>query len=151
MKWNYLSIPKLRRCSRWNLGLGKYFHPTHYWACHYLSMLGLRLIHVSKKGACYLASIAVSIFIADDNDSTNLDLCITRQKLKTPFIKWTHLQYDKLLQNKQHFQKKLCYLLSYSLSQTQQPLMIKETSIWNSNTKTSMFRKLCLMISFLII
>ena len=76
-------------------------------------MLGLRLIHVSKKGACYLADNAVSIFIADDNDSTDLDLCITRQKLKTPFIKWTHLQYDKLLQNEQHFKKNVCNLLSY--------------------------------------
>ena len=26
------------------------FHPTLYWACGYLSMLGLKLIHVSKRG-----------------------------------------------------------------------------------------------------
>ena len=28
----------------------KSFHPTLYWACHCLSMLGLKLIHVSKRG-----------------------------------------------------------------------------------------------------
>ena len=26
------------------------FYPTLYWACDYLSMLGLKLIHVSKSG-----------------------------------------------------------------------------------------------------
>ena len=49
MGWNYLSIPKLQWCSRWSLGMDKLFHPTHYWACNYLSMLGLNLIHVSKR------------------------------------------------------------------------------------------------------
>ena len=40
MGWNYLSIPKLQRCNRWSLGMDKWFHPTLYWACDYLSMLG---------------------------------------------------------------------------------------------------------------
>ena len=35
---------------RWCLGTDKQFHPTHYWACDYLSMLGLKLSHVSKMG-----------------------------------------------------------------------------------------------------
>ena len=50
MGWNYLSIPKLQRCNRWSLGMDKWFHPTLYWACDYLSMLGLKLNHVSKSG-----------------------------------------------------------------------------------------------------
>ena len=50
MGWNYLSIPKLQRCNRWSLGMDKLFHPTHYRACDYLSMLGLKLNHVSKRG-----------------------------------------------------------------------------------------------------
>ena len=50
MGWNYLSIPKLQRCNRWSLGMDKWFHPTLYWACDYLSMLGLKLNHVSKRG-----------------------------------------------------------------------------------------------------
>ena len=50
MGWNYLSIPKLQWCSHWNLGMDKPFHPTHYNGCNCLSMLGLKLNHVSKRG-----------------------------------------------------------------------------------------------------
>ena len=49
--WNYLSIPKLQRCNRWSLGMEKQFHPTEYYGCNYLSMLGLKLNHASKNGA----------------------------------------------------------------------------------------------------
>ena len=31
-------------------------HSTLYWTCHYLSMLGLKLIHVSKRGHSYTDS-----------------------------------------------------------------------------------------------
>ena len=51
MGWNYLSIPKLQRCNRWSLGMDKQFYPTLLWACDYLSMLGSKLIHVSKRGS----------------------------------------------------------------------------------------------------
>ena len=34
----------------WSLEMDKWFHPTHFNGCNYLSMLGLRLIHVSKRG-----------------------------------------------------------------------------------------------------
>ena len=50
MEWEYLSIPKLQRSNRWSLGMDKWFHPTLYNGCDYLSMLGLKLIHVSKRG-----------------------------------------------------------------------------------------------------
>ena len=50
MGWNYLSIPKLQRLHRWSLEMDKQFHPTHYNGCNYLSMLGLKLNHVSKRG-----------------------------------------------------------------------------------------------------
>ena len=52
MRWNYLSIPKLQRLHRWSLGMDKQFHPIHYNGCNYLSMLGLKLNHVSKRGHC---------------------------------------------------------------------------------------------------
>ena len=48
--WNHWSIPKLQRCNRWSLGMDMLFHPTFNWACDYLSMLGLKLNHVSKRG-----------------------------------------------------------------------------------------------------
>ena len=50
MGWNYLSIPKLQRCNRWSSGMDKKFSPTLCWTCDYLSMLGLKLTHVSKMG-----------------------------------------------------------------------------------------------------
>ena len=50
MGWNYLSIPKLQRCNRWSLGMDTQFHLTLYWACDYLSILGLKLNHVSERG-----------------------------------------------------------------------------------------------------
>ena len=46
---NYLSIPKLQRLHRWSLGMDKQFHPTLYSGCNFLSMLGIKLIHVSKR------------------------------------------------------------------------------------------------------
>ena len=50
MAWNYLSIPKLQRLHLWSLGKDKWFHPTHYIGCNYLSMLGFKLNHVRKRG-----------------------------------------------------------------------------------------------------
>ena len=46
---NNLSISKFQRCSRCSLGLHKYFYPTFYNGCNYLSMLGLKLISVGKR------------------------------------------------------------------------------------------------------
>ena len=37
-------------CNRWSLGMDKLLRPTHYLACGYLSMLGLKLNHVGKSG-----------------------------------------------------------------------------------------------------
>ena len=50
MRWNYLSITKLQLLQRWGLGMDKLLHPTHYRTCDYLSMLGLKLRHVSNSG-----------------------------------------------------------------------------------------------------
>ena len=50
MGWDYLSIPKLQWLHRWSLGMGKLFHPKLFNGCNYLSVLGLMLNHVSKKG-----------------------------------------------------------------------------------------------------
>ena len=50
MGWNYLSIPKHQRCNCWSLGMDKQIHPILCNGCSYLSMLGLKLNHVSKSG-----------------------------------------------------------------------------------------------------
>ena len=57
--WNY--------CDRWYLGMDDWFHPTFYTACEYLSMLGSKLNHVSKRdpfGNCGTSSVKLS-----DHDS----------------------------------------------------------------------------------
>ena len=54
---NYVSIPKFQRCSRWSLGMDKYFHPTLYWSWLIIHA-GIQLIHVSEKGSVNLASMA---------------------------------------------------------------------------------------------
>ena len=54
MEWNQSSIPQLQRYSRWISGMDQWFQPTHYWACGYLSMVGLKLIHVSKMGTWHI-------------------------------------------------------------------------------------------------
>ena len=46
--WNYLSIPKLQLCKGWSLDMDTLR------VCYYLSMLGLKLIHVSKRSPRYL-------------------------------------------------------------------------------------------------
>ena len=43
-------IPKLQRWNHWSLGMHKKFHTTLYNGFDYLSMLGLRWIHVIKMG-----------------------------------------------------------------------------------------------------
>ena len=50
--WNHLCIPKLQLRNRWSSVVHKSFHSTLNWARDYLSMLGLMLIHVSKKIPC---------------------------------------------------------------------------------------------------
>ena len=60
---NYLFIPKHQRCNRWSLGMNKYFYPTLHWAYDYLSMLGLKLIHVSLQGFIGMASFDVRVSI----------------------------------------------------------------------------------------
>ena len=75
MGWNYLSISKLQRCNRWSLEMDKLFHHTFYWTCDYLSMLGLKLNHVSKRGPGGIGGLE-----ADSNNYVNLkmDLCMAR-------------------------------------------------------------------------
>ena len=56
MWWNYLSIPKRQRLHRWKFEMDTWFHPTLYDRWIYLSMLGLKLIHVNPWHAMQLSS-----------------------------------------------------------------------------------------------
>ena len=75
--WKYLSIPKLQRYNRWSLGMDKLFHPILYNRYNYLPMLGLEIIHISKRGSTaettimkYLRSSKLKII--DNNLKVNL-------------------------------------------------------------------------------
>ena len=59
--WNNLSIPKLQLCNHWSLGMDKYFHHILYWVSDYLSMQGLKLIHISKGGYWSSAGTVITI------------------------------------------------------------------------------------------
>ena len=52
VRWHYLSVPNRQSVYRWSLGMDKWFHPIFYHGCKYLSMLGLKLNHVSKVAPC---------------------------------------------------------------------------------------------------
>ena len=49
--WDEISypFPKFQWLHHQNLGMDKKFHPILYNGCNYISMLGLKLIHVSKR------------------------------------------------------------------------------------------------------
>ena len=51
---NYLSISKLQRLRGSRLGMAKLFHSTLHYGCNYLSMQGLKLIHVCERCIMYL-------------------------------------------------------------------------------------------------
>ena len=53
MRWNYYSTPKLKRLHRRSLGIEMLFHATLYNGRNDLSILVLKLIHVSKMGLCW--------------------------------------------------------------------------------------------------
>ena len=63
--WHNFSILKLQRLRRWSLGMDKLFHPTVYNnGCSYLSMLGLKVIHVSKRDHwCLYIYIYICMYI----------------------------------------------------------------------------------------
>ena len=80
MGWNYLSIPKLQRCSRWSLGINKWFHHTLYRACDYLSMLGLKETKPQQYKALTVYLIPgisfTSLFILNVTHLINKSVCI---------------------------------------------------------------------------
>ena len=47
---NYLSNPKLQRLQIWGLEIDTYLHPTLLNGYDFLSLLGLKFKHVSKRG-----------------------------------------------------------------------------------------------------
>ena len=106
---NCLSIPKLQRWNRWRLGMDKYFHPTLYWICNYLSMLRLKLTPVSHRGPC---KAVVEYLIKQITGLTRVSLpkgpyptCLRRIPSNTAIR--SVLPFDPTPYPKKHFQSEL--------------------------------------------
>ena len=96
MRWIYLSIPQRQRCYRSNLGMDKYFHPTLNLACDYISMLGLKVIHVSKRGPCCgLLSVAFAHSLLDyfTGTKTPCECPISAVQINRPWRIWIDIPY----------------------------------------------------------
>ena len=81
MRRNYVSILKLQRCNRWSLGTDKYVYHTLYWACDYLSVLWLKLIHISKRGQMCLIGTRISATIKLTHDENLQCYCMGTIKM----------------------------------------------------------------------
>ena len=97
MGWNYLSIHKLQRLHRWSLRMDKQFHPTFYNGCNYLSMLGLKLNHVSKRGHWYPGGLIVFDLIPIPGSTWYMAEGSVRNSWAWPWfsIKMSSYQYRK--------------------------------------------------------
>ena len=62
--WNFLFILKLQRLPNWRLGMDKSFHPTLYNKCNYVSVVELKLSHVSKISPSKLATTSFGRFLS---------------------------------------------------------------------------------------
>ena len=65
--WDEIAYPFLNFNG---LGMDKYFHPICFWPCNYLSMLGLKLIHVSRRGHSRFYNDFTSYILAFINTET---------------------------------------------------------------------------------
>ena len=58
-------------CNCWSLGMNKWFHPTLFNQCNYISMLGFKLIHLNKRGPRLINCMRKIIMITPSHDYTN--------------------------------------------------------------------------------
>ena len=86
MWWNYWSIPQLQQLHCGSLGMDKLFHPTLYDRCIYLSMLGMKLCHVTEKRP--LVPIPWSQFICVSESDPYLWCATSRSRLR--IINWIY-------------------------------------------------------------
>ena len=89
--WNYSSIPKLQPLHRWSLEMDKQFHRALYNGCNYLSMLGLKLTHVSKRGP---GSIWTQIANNKKAQQCVNRLHTSREGLWIYFLEWKFSYFD---------------------------------------------------------
>ena len=71
-----------------SLGMDKYFHPTLYNGCNYLSMMVLKLNRVSKRGPRTLAGIVNLMLVCCTCTSKELKRILCLAAYQTPCGNW---------------------------------------------------------------
>ena len=85
-----LSIPKLQQLHWWSFGIDKYVCTILHNGCNYLSMLGLKLIHVSKRVTRSIAVWSDCLFSGTHRYSLDTSpLCVTDTTI--PDLPWGNL------------------------------------------------------------
>ena len=92
MRWNYLSILKFQQLYRWSVGIDKYIHPRLCWACDYLSMLELKLIHLSKSGPRWASLWQYALCLTNIIKWTHLKKSLSNDLPRTISYMWTHFE-----------------------------------------------------------
>ena len=147
MEWNYLSIPKLQRCSRWSLWMGKWFPSSIYNGCDYSSTLGLDLqIHggwilvnviieqcytcmLSERGYGSKLQYLTKVFATNWDLNTNWHTLLNNETAVEPrcvrvgfgFIRYCNRIYQSL----------------QMITETPQSCIIKHDSVWYWNVKNT--------------
>ena len=91
--------------SRWSLWIDKLFHPTLYYGCIYLCMLGLNLIHVIKKGP-WLSS--------DKSSEATNHMSFYRVR-----IHWNFKHHNQIFNNSRTFTNILPFLMNWNVQMTE--------------------------------
>ena len=79
---------KLQQLHHWSLGMDKWFDLTLYWAYDYLSILGLKLIHVSTRGIWIKESTkTMDITTTKWNTINKQCLCLIAYALETVSVR----------------------------------------------------------------
>ena len=85
-----LTNSKLQQLHCSSMGMDKCFHPTLYNGCNYLTMQGLKLIYVNKRGPDRKGNHAVHPI----NYAHNLIVHIEHTIWICPFLHWTYLHSE---------------------------------------------------------
>ena len=97
MGWNHLSIPKPQRLHHWSLGIDQWYHPSLYWLCYYLSMLGLNLNVLVKGNPCNVNG-ASSLSPLDVLRRCPIHRSWSMNRRRTPAVRCSSLSLSNLLQ-----------------------------------------------------
>ena len=102
--WNYLSSPKLQRCSCWSLGMNMWFHPTLNWACNDLTIPFNKIVFSWNEPeqtrwfnwVYLLTSIVESITVASSQPCLVCNCNWREDRQRYPIFKWLAMTWLKI-------------------------------------------------------